>query len=205
MAHDIRGPLYAVALSMDLLRRSEVLDEKLRPSVERGRSSLLRAERIVAGLLDFARAGARPEPGARCVVSEVLDDVISELRPVAEEEKIALSVAPVPPGEVACAPGILTSLLSNLLRNAIKYMDDMPVRRIVVRVERREAQILIEVEDTRPGLAPDVLESVFQPYVRAGRKLQPEIGLGLATVRRLAEAHGGRGALAAGTRQPLLV
>ncbi|HUB08980.1 MAG TPA: ATP-binding protein, partial [Myxococcales bacterium] len=79
----------------------------------------------------------------------------------------------------------------NLVRNAIKYMDDTRLRRITLRVSAVDGKLRFEVEDSGPGVAPDLVERIFEPYVRGPETGQPGLGLGLATVRRLAEAHGG--------------
>jgi signal transduction histidine kinase len=93
---------------------------------------------------------------------------------------------------VACAAGVLTSVVSNLASNAIKYIGTGPVRRLEIRA-REEAQVVrVELEDTGPGLAVGSEEQVFEPYVRGRATTQPGIGLGLATVKRLVEGHGGR-------------
>jgi two-component system sensor histidine kinase TctE len=76
----------------------------------------------------------------------------------------------------------LTSLLSNLVRNAIKYMHRAEVRRVVIRIAVDGDRARFEVEDTGPGLAPEARDGIFEPYVRADRTGQPGLGLGLATV-----------------------
>jgi signal transduction histidine kinase len=86
---------------------------------------------------------------------------------------------------------VLISLLTNLLRNAIKYMGASPTRRITVRVIDGPARRLFEVEDTGPGVPESIRDRVFEPHVRGPETGQPGIGLGLATVQRLARAHGG--------------
>lgn len=63
--------------------------------------------------------------------------------------------------------------------------------RITLRVLTFRRHMRVEVEDTGPGIEPDKLELIFAPYVRGTTK-QPGLGLGLATVKRLVEAHGGR-------------
>ena len=77
------------------------------------------------------------------------------------------------------------------MRNASKYMSDSPVRKIAVRVRETDDVIRIQVEDTGPGVAPELREAIFEPYVRAEGATQPGLGLGLATVKRLCVAHGG--------------
>jgi signal transduction histidine kinase len=78
------------------------------------------------------------------------------------------------------------------VRNAIKYMGDAPVRRVTVRSFARRRAVRIEVADTGPGLPPEAASRVFEPYVRATATSGGGFGLGLATVRRLVEAHRGR-------------
>lgn len=192
VAHDILSPLSAVGMALALVGRDVPAEGRARAAIVRGQSSLERVRRIVDSLLDFARAGGQPARGARAEVEVVLGDVLSELGPAAAEQAIALDVAPFAPCAVACSPGILTSLLTNLLRNAVKYMGDRAERRVEVRVHERGAGVRVEIADTGPGVPPDLQRQIFEPYVRGPDSGQPGIGLGLATVKRIAENHGGR-------------
>jgi len=93
---------------------------------------------------------------------------------------------------VACGPGMLTSIVSNLVRNAVKYVGDGAGRRVTVRARPAGPFARLEVEDDGPGLPPGLGANVFQPYVRGAATGKPGIGLGLATVKKVTEAHGGR-------------
>ncbi len=198
VAHDVVGPLSAANLALDLLARGTASPERAARAIESGRAGIMRARLIADGLLAFARAGARPEPGVEADVAEVIAGAIKEIAPgQGDREREILIVSEVDaPGTVACNPGVLASLVSNLLRNAIKYAGDVPSPRIVVRAsscaDRHGARVRIEVEDNGPGLPPELGEQVFEPYVRGPNSRQPGIGLGLATVKRIADAHGGR-------------
>src|SRR5205085_1152559 len=108
----------------------------------------------------------------------------------AEERNIEVRIDPFPLCSVRCSQGVLTSLVSNLVRNAIKYMGNSEVRRISVQVTDSGDRWRLSVQDTGPGVPLEKKSILFEPYVRAESK-QPGIGLGLATVKRLAEAHGG--------------
>ena len=92
------------------------------------------------------------------------------------------------------------------MRDAIKYMGERDERRISVRASAAPRHVRIEVEDTGPGLPPGLgSKSVFEPYVRGKGHTQPGIGLRLATVKRIAQSHGGAvGAQRARPRRPLL-
>ena len=114
-----------------------------------------------------------------------------ELAPFARELGAELHIEPIPPCAVACSAGVLLSLLSNLIRNAIKYLGASEERDVTLRVRRRRGRILFEVQDTGPGVSPTLAPRLFEPYVRGPKTGMPGIGLGLATVKRLVESHGG--------------
>jgi signal transduction histidine kinase len=193
VAHDIKSPLGAVGLALHLAQKGTTDPQRLQSVVTRALSSVHRVQHTVDELLAFAKAGAHPEAGAATSLSAVVDEVVDELRPLAEERQVALAVQRV--GEagpwVACAPGALSSLVSNLLRNAVKYTADSRVRRVQVRVLDRGRCGRLEVDDTGPGIPADLQQQIFKAYVRAPGADGPGIGLGLAIVKRLAEAHGG--------------
>lgn len=191
VAHDILSPLSAVGLALDRASRSGDEEERHR-SAARGRSALARVKRLVDGLLDFARAGAKPEPGARADVGSTRGDLLPELQLSATEARVELAVREKVTSAVACSPGILTSLISNLVRNALKYIGEGSIRRIEIRAFEEREFVRVEVQDSGPGLPADLEKHVFEPYLRGRHATQGGIGLGLATVKRLAEGHGGR-------------
>lgn len=191
IAHDILSPLGNVSLALELSSRAEKADER-RSLHERALRSVARVQALVDGLLRFARAGAKPEPGARADVATAIDDVVIELAPALSDAGVELRVETHVSCPVACAGGVLQSVVANLAHNAIKYIGDRPVRRLEIRAREDRQLVHVEVQDTGPGLAPGLEERVFEPYVRGRASRQPGIGLGLATVKRLVEGHGGR-------------
>ena len=195
VAHDILSPLAAVSLALAAVGRRTAADARLQALVARGGAGLERTRRIVDGLLGFARAGARPEPGARADVPEVLADVASAAAAMAAPLGVAVTLDPVAPCAVATTPGVLTSLVSNLVQNAVKYAAGAEGRRVVVRAAVRAGMVQVQVEDNGPGVPLALQHRIFEPYVRAPGVTQPGMGLGLATVKRVAEAHGGRAGL----------
>jgi signal transduction histidine kinase len=195
VAHDLLNPIAAADLSLAAAERTDPdqLGGRRAGLLSRSRRSLERARQLIDDLLSFAQAGARPELGAVAPVDEVVDGVVEELRPPATASAIEMGVVKTPlPLAVRCASGVLASLLSNLLRNAIKHMGDSPRRQITLRVSRVDGRVRFEVEDTGPGIEPELQAHVFDPYVRGRGTVTPGLGLGLATVRRLVEGHDGR-------------
>src|SRR5438105_5569308 len=117
VAHDVLSPLGAVSLSLGLAQQSAT--STVKDALARGQQSLGRVRRIVDGLLEFARAGARPEAGARAEVQPTVTGLEQEIRPFAVKHGAALRIEPPPACSVACSQGVLLSLLSNLMTNAI--------------------------------------------------------------------------------------
>lgn len=192
LAHDLVGPMSVAGWALDMARRSYPRDEQLTRLATRGLSALQRVRAITDALLRFARAGARPEPNARTEVQSLLIDLIDGLTPEAEAAGVHVELDPIPATEVACSPGALMSILGNLIRNAIKHMGPTEVRRVTVRASRSNAGLLrFEVQDTGPGIPETTRSRIFEPYFQATSG-GTGIGLGLATVERLVQAHGGR-------------
>jgi len=191
VAHDIVGPLMTVNLAIDHVERAPGEPSSLR-MLGRAQNSVRRVQTIVDGLLRLARAGARPRAGEHTSVVEVLTALEQDLERFAFERRVSVFVRSIPACEVGCSAGVLSSLIDNLVSNAIKYMGDAEIREVTIRVFAEPETIRFEVEDTGPGIPPGLEETIFDPHVRGPDSGQPGIGLGLATVKRVSEAHGGR-------------
>jgi signal transduction histidine kinase len=190
VAHDVLSPLATTMFAFDHLRTSCAQHKTAGTQIDRGVAALHRVQVLVDGLLGFSRAGGKPEPGVKAELAPVFRDLIDGLHPQAQELGIELWLKPVPEGSVACSPGVLTSIVTNLVRNAIKYMGEARERRITVQVLDVADKWRIEVSDTGPGIPEDQQRRIFEPYVQLARS-GGGIGLGLATVDRLVRAHNG--------------
>ncbi len=192
VAHDVKSPIGSAQLRMELVLRQASTDARTRHLVDDAMRSLRRAAHIVDGLFQFARAGASPDPTASTDVAQVVEEVVASLAGDAERAGVELRCE-LGACAVGCTAGVLASVVSNLVENAIKYGTGAPPCRIDVRASMRADCVRIEVDDHGPGIPPDVVGRVFEPYVRApSRDDKPGLGLGLATVKRLVEGHQGR-------------
>jgi signal transduction histidine kinase len=191
VAHDVRSPLAFVGLAVDLARR-HTDEPRIQATLDGATRTLRRVATLVDGLLVYAGAGAQPAESAEADVRAVVNDVTEAMRPAAQERRIALELDELCPTAVACSPGVLTSIVANLIDNSIRYMGDATlVRSVSVRARCAGPMTRIEVEDTGPGVPRELRGRLFDPYLRAPDSAAPGLRLGLATVRRLAEAHGG--------------
>lgn len=190
VAHDVLSPLGTVATSLSLLER--LYDERARTYIERSQRALHRVKQLVDDLLTFARAGARPDPASHCSMDAVLTSIITDYSERSAKKGIELVLEQAQPMQVRCAPGVITSIGQNLIRNAIKYIGDAPIKRITVRISASSGEFArLEVEDTGPGIPPEIRSTLFEPFVRGPHERASGTGLGLATVKRLVESHGG--------------
>jgi signal transduction histidine kinase len=192
VAHDLLSPLMAVGMA--LAAAESTLDpperDAVRRMVVRAEGSLSRVQRLVADLLDFARSGAKPRADAEADVARVMTGVAEDFRSLAEAARADLRVEIATARRVRCAEGVLHSVIANLVQNALKFLDRAPERRVVMRAVDAGKDVRVEVQDTGPGVPAEEHVLIFEPYVRR-RDEAPGLGLGLATVKRLAEAHGG--------------
>lgn len=193
MNHEIRTPLTSVTGFAELLEgrldgELETFAEKIRVSGERlmrTLDSVLALSRLEAGNYDLKRE--------RVSLIEVANETVRLIRPVAEQENIALRTElPDGPVEGRWNEGALNRILENLLENAIKFTPEEGTVFVQVRTEDTEA--ILEVRDTGVGISEDSLPVMFEAFKQEsegkGREYEGS-GLGLSIVKRLTEALGG--------------
>jgi signal transduction histidine kinase len=125
-------------------------------------------------------------------VAEVAKAVVERVRQDARADKLTLRFAVVgDPGIIRADPAALDELISNLVDNAVRYTP--PGGSVTVEVNTAADEAAIVVRDTGPGISPEDLEQIFEPFYRGqAQKGIPGTGLGLPITKRIAEAHGGR-------------
>jgi signal transduction histidine kinase len=191
VAHDLTSPLATVSLCLGIVRRAHREDATTTTTIDRALGALGRSSRMVRSIYRFAESGAEPVPGATAPLRSAVVEAASDVLSGQEATPPALEVEPFDDVAVACDRAALGVMVSNLVANAVKFTRSSPVRRIMIRGRVDATRARIEVEDSGPGVPPGFESSVFEPYCRAPGVTQPGLGLGLATVKRLAVAHGG--------------
>jgi signal transduction histidine kinase/integral membrane sensor domain MASE1/CheY-like chemotaxis protein len=196
LSHELRTPLNAVMGWVRMLRNPR-LDEAQKVHavdvIERNTrlqaqliNDLLDISRIIAGKLEMERYPLDLVP--------VVQDAVEGIRGDVETKALSLSVSLDPAtGEVLGEPMRLQQVLANLLSNAVKFTP--PEGRIEVRLAREGVNARLSVTDSGEGIEPRMLPHVFEPFQQADStttRAHQGLGLGLAIVRQLVEAHGGR-------------
>jgi len=188
VAHEIRNPLGGIGLYASLLERDLSDRPAQRDIVRRISAGVQNAENIVRDILAFA-GGASPkfEPVS---LGGILEGAISQAAPQAEVKGIAIIVDPsLRDATLVADPGQIERALLNLVLNALEAAG--PDGRVWIRrgAGRLEGGMLeIVVEDNGPGIAPECLHRIFNPFFTTK---DGGTGLGLAIVHGIAESHGG--------------
>ncbi len=195
VSHEFRTPLTSMRQLSELLSSGRVASEERRRQyyqvIDR---ETQRLHRLVEGLLDFGRmeAGAREFAREPLELTELVRGVVAEFQ--AERPEVDLTIGEAPsPVELSGDSEAITRALWNLLDNAVKYSPEgAPV---AVAVESLGDRVAVSVTDRGIGIPPEEIDTVFEKFVRGSSAHSipaKGTGLGLAMVRHIVEAHGGR-------------
>jgi len=176
MAHDLRTPLMRLSL------RVEKAGPELRGPME---ADIHEMREMIGNALAFVRDIGRPPRRQKLSLRALVESVADEMADLGADVTVELGDDVVIEADVAG----LKALLANLIGNAVAYAGQARIR-----IARPDGHALIEVADDGPGLPEDLLERVFEPFFRAEPSRNRETGgsgLGLASARAVARAHGG--------------
>jgi sigma-B regulation protein RsbU (phosphoserine phosphatase) len=194
VSHDLRNPIFAIKMAVELLLAHSEADERTIKTALRIRSSADRATRLIEDLLDFTRArlggGIQIEPKATDL-HFIVRQVVDELEVAHPERRIM--VTHESDGRGDWDPDRLAQVLGNLIANALHYSPPDSVVRVAT--QDVEHDVVITVHNRGTPIPPERLPHVFEPLQRATSELTNStrsVGLGLYIVRQLVEAHSGK-------------
>lgn len=194
MSHDLKAPLRAMegfsgALIEDC---GSALDERCQDYARRVAAGSRRMSDLIDDLLDYSRLALTDLPAARVKLGAVIDDVVSSLQPTAEKAG-ATVVTTTDDTEVTAHRGTVTTILTNLLTNALTYVDETRPPRIEIRVEPVDGSARVTVADNGLGIPAEHQERIFKVFERLhGMEQYGGTGIGLAVVSKGMTRMGGR-------------
>ena len=189
-AHELRTPLAALRLQAQSLDRADT-PEARRTAVGRLTAGIDRATRLVEQLLVLARQEATATEGAVTRPVDLADlarRTVADLAGVAAAKGVDLGVQQADPATVDGQPDALQILLRNLVDNAVKYTPGGGT--VDISVQHEAGKIVVQVEDSGPGIPLDERERVFDRFYRVAGSEAAGSGLGLAIIKAIAERHG---------------
>ena len=213
VSHDLRSPLVNV---MGFTAELEAANAAIGPLVDRAesehpelvtadvrsaredlpeaigfiRASTQKMDRLIGAILQLSRQGRRVLTAEPIAMEPLIDDIVASLEHrLLEADAIVTIERPLP--DMVSDRLAVEQIFSNLLDNAVKYLDRERPGRLVVRGTRDGSSLIFEVEDNGRGIDARDHERVFELFRRAGAQNQPGEGIGLAHVRALVYRLGG--------------
>lgn len=186
VSHELRSPLARLRIALALAERAGP-EERARLWPRLGQECD-RLEALIGEILELARVDSDSSQPQDIDLPALLAGLAEDARLLAPGQPLRIEV---PPGiHLHGWPELLERALDNLLRNALRFSP--PEQPVEIRVEEAGGQLRIAVRDHGPGVDPQYLAQLGEPFFRAPGQSSAGHGLGLAIARRAAQRHGGR-------------
>ena len=191
IAHDLRTPLTRLRADVEvaLQQHDPVTDHE---TLERVLDELENMQTIFNSLLSLgqAEAGGMRIKKKELDLSAFLGEMVELYSPSAEENGLELQSEVEPDIKLRADRQLLAQAVSNLFDNALKYVPEGG--KIRLRASKKENKVEIVLEDSGPGIPPEMREKIFERFARVDpSRTLPGTGLGLALVRAFIELHNG--------------
>ena len=194
IAHELRNPLSTIQGNLEAMVDGVVPLESAQVAVVYDQTLVL--SRLIEDLrlLSLAEAHQLPLNRQTTDVGELVDRIVGDFQPLAQERHISLDVvAPDSPATADIDPQRISQVLANLVSNGLRHVDEGGTMR--VELSDLGSQLQVSVRDTGQGIPADDLPHIFDRFYRLDRSRSRSgggSGLGLAIAKELVEAHGGR-------------
>jgi signal transduction histidine kinase len=188
IVHDFKNPLNIIGISADMAAMENASPEARQTARDRIRRQVDRMSNMISELLEFTRGGSAAVVMGRLDYGLFLRHWVTEVAPEISARRISIRLESDLPGvRVLLDPVRMGHVLHNLINNACDAMPEGGL--ITVRLIERENEVLTEIEDSGPGIAPEIAPRLFEAFATYGKSRGT--GLGLSICRRILEDHGG--------------
>ena len=192
LAHELKAPLNAIEGYLRILQTDEPPERK--QMIDRSLIRLDGMKKLIFDLLDLTRieSGQKVRSFVPVDVRALAKSAADLFSAEAAERHITIDLKPEGPVEMVADPSEIEIVLNNLISNAVKYNRDGGS--VTVEIRRDDGTLKVSVTDTGIGLAPEEAAKLFSEFVRIKNEDTIKVigsGLGLSTVRKLAQLYGG--------------
>jgi signal transduction histidine kinase/ActR/RegA family two-component response regulator len=194
VSHELRAPMTTILLWEKILRAADTEPELFTRALDVIHQSVVSQSRVVGDLLDVSRAisGKLFVDRRPVELVNLTREAIDAIAPVARAKRVSVEPHIVPCGTVTGDSARLRQVLDNLLANAVKFTPGGG--KVTVRLSTRARVVTLSIEDTGPGIAADLLLTIFEPFTQGNlseTRVSGGLGLGLAIAHELVELHDG--------------
>jgi signal transduction histidine kinase len=183
LAHDIKNPLTIIKVTLDMIKtKNKNLTPEEIEKFERVDTAMYRITHQIDNVLDFIKG--KPLKFQKYQIKEILDSVIADLP---KSNKISMEIVSEE-SEIECDFEAMKVILINLTVNAIQAIKDNEGK-IKISSKIRGDNVIIEIEDSGPGIPEEILEKIFEPLYTTKEE---GTGLGLVSCKSLLDQHHGK-------------
>ena len=193
VSHDLRGPLHLIDGYSEMLEETfgQVMNPDGKKYLQRIHASVQEMAGIIEGLLNLSRLGRRQLKKQPTNLNEIIGPILEDCNPAIQARKIEWKIGNLP--QVECDEGLIKQVFANLISNAVKYTRQREMAVIEIGHTTIDKESVIFVRDNGAGFEMKYADKLFTAFQRLHRQEEFEgTGLGLATVRRIIQRHGGR-------------
>ncbi len=189
IVHDFKNPLNIIGLSAEAAGgETATLAERVK-SKKRIDKQVERISNMTNELLEFARGSPAAMNLSSVNFASFIENLLEEILPEAELNSVTVEIPDPPPAvAVRMNPARLFRVFHNLIRNSFDAMSGPG--KIILRFAQKQNEIVTEIEDSGPGVAPEMADKLFQPFSTYGKS--NGTGLGLSICKKIVEDHGGK-------------
>jgi len=191
LAHDLKEPVRTIRSFLDRITDWTELNEKSQKSFHYIRNAADRMNALIDNVFLYTQLDSPDQiPKIACDMNRVVEEVKENLAQLIQERGAVITCDALPASFANRVQ--MSQLLQNLIANAIRHCDNTVS--VHVSAGEHDGQCVWQVRDNGPGIAPEHLEKIFDPFKRLSH-LKEEgtgMGLGLAINRKIVESHGGK-------------
>ncbi len=192
VSHDLKSPLITILSYVGMIRKDLNAGNYLRAEGDLSRieGAAVKMKELLGGLLELSRVGRMMDEASPIDMNRLVNDCLAQLSGSLKKKQVEVVLQPDLPATLG-DPQRISSVLQNLLENAIKYMGDQTAPRIEIGTREEGRETVFFVSDNGAGIDPLHHERVFGLFNKLDGKSEGA-GIGLALVKRVIEVHGGR-------------
>jgi signal transduction histidine kinase len=187
--HDLKNPLTIISLATETLELPGITPEKRAQSLGYIRMQAQHIKEMIGDILEFTQSSRTNAAFTSADYRQFVTKLLPELDADAQVKSVRIELQNEPPAvQLRLDAHRLRRVFFNLLHNAVDVMPGGG--RIFLRFRQDEKEVITEMQDTGPGIAPEIADRLFQPFATHGKPHGS--GLGLSICKKIIEDHGGR-------------